>query len=132
MEQVAVKVKKLVPWAQLPEYETKRAAGCDIGVATQEEVVLYPNEVRVFPTGLAFKIPEGYEAQIRSRSGMTKKGIVIANAPATLDCDHVGEISLLLLNVTEKPMRIVPGQKVAQIVFAPVVKAAFALEDNPA
>ncbi len=125
MEKIGVKVNKLVPWAKLPEYETKRAAGCDISIALLEETVLYPNEVKALPTGFAIKIPDGYEAQIRSRTGMTKKGIVVANAPGTLSSEHVGEVKVLLLNVTEKPVRILPGQKVAQMVFSPVFQAEF-------
>lgn len=128
MEKVAVKFKKLVSWAQLPEYETRGAVGCDIRVAQQEEIILYPNEVKSLPTGFAMMIPSGFEAQIRSRAGMAGKGVVVANAPATIDGEHSGEIKLLLLNVTDKPIRIVPGQKVAQMVFAPVVQAQFTEE----
>ncbi|MDD3363517.1 MAG: dUTP diphosphatase [Syntrophomonas sp.] len=129
MEKIEVKFKKLVPWAHLPEYETRGAAGCDISVAYQEEIVLYPNEVRSFASGFAMMIPSGYEAQIRSRAGMAGKGIVVANAPATIDGDHIGEIKILLLNVTDKPVRILPGQKVAQMVFSPVLQAEFKEEN---
>jgi len=125
MEKIGVKFKKLVSWARLPEYETRGAAGCDISLAHQDEIILYPNEVRSLPTGFVIMIPSGYEAQIRSRAGMAGKGIVVANAPATVDGEHVGEIKILLLNVTDKPVRILPGQKVAQMVFAPVVQAEF-------
>lgn len=129
MEKIGVKFKKLAAWAAVPEYETRGAAGCDICLANQDEVVLYPNEVRSFPTGLAIMIPAGYEGQIRSRAGMAGKGIVVANAPATIDGDHNGEIKVMLLNVTDKPIKILPGQKVAQMVFGPVVQAVF-IEDE--
>ncbi|MDD2510999.1 MAG: dUTP diphosphatase [Syntrophomonas sp.] len=125
MGNIEVKFKKLVDWAKIPEYETRGAAGCDLAIAIQEEIVLYPNEVRSLPSGLAMMIPPGYEAQIRSRAGMAGKGIVVANAPATIDSDHNGEVKILLLNVTDKPVRVLPGQKVAQMVFAPVVQASF-------
>lgn len=125
MEKIEVKFVKLVNWAKLPEYETRGAAGCDIGIGLAEEMILYPNEVTSLATGFAMKIPEGYEAQIRSRAGMARKGIVVANSPGTLDCDHVDEVKVLLLNVTNKPIRILPGQKVAQMVFNPVVQAVF-------
>lgn len=128
MNKIEVKFKKLVSWANLPEYETRGAVGCDICLANQEEVILYPNEVRSFPTGFAMMIPAGYEAQIRSRAGMAGKGIIVANAPATIDGEHIGEIKVILLNVTDKPVRILPGQKVAQMVFGPVVQAVFAEE----
>jgi dUTP pyrophosphatase len=125
MEKIEVRFKKLVSWAHLPEYETRGAAGCDISVANQDEIVLYPNEVRSLPTGFAMMIPAGFEAQIRSRAGMAGKGIIVANAPATIDGDHSGQIKIMLLNVTDKPIRILPGQKVAQMVFGPVVQAEF-------
>lgn len=125
LDKIEVKFKKLVSWAKLPEYETRGAVGCDLAIAIQEEIVLYPNEVRSLPTGFAMMIPQGYEAQIRSRAGMAGKGIIVANAPGTIDSEHVGEVKVLLLNVTDKPVRILPGQKVAQMVFAPVVQAGF-------
>lgn len=130
MDKIEVEFRKLVSWARLPEYDTRGAAGCDISIAIQEEMVLYPNEVRSFPTGFAMMIPRGYEAQIRSRAGMSGKGIVVANAPGTVDCEHIGELKILLLNVTDKPVRILPGQKVAQMVFAPVVQAEFKVHDE--
>jgi dUTP pyrophosphatase len=129
MEKIEVKFKKLVSWAQLPEYETRGAAGCDISVSYQKEIILYPNEVKSFATGFAMMIPSGYEAQIRSRAGMAGKGIIVANAPATIDGDHCGEIKILLLNVSDKPVKIMPGQKIAQMVFGPVVQADFKEEE---
>lgn len=125
MTAINVELIKLLDWAKIPEYETHGAAGCDLAVAIQEEIILYPNEVKSMPTGLAMIIPPGYEAQIRSRAGMTGKGIIVANAPGTIDSDHRGEIKILLLNISDKPIRILPDQKVAQIVFAPVVQANF-------
>ncbi|MEN6348991.1 MAG: dUTP diphosphatase [Syntrophomonas sp.] len=129
MEKIEVQFKKLRDNAKLPEYETRGAAGCDISIALHDEEVLYPHEVKSVPTGFAIRIPDGFEAQIRNRAGMTRKGIVVANSPATIDSEHIGEVIVLLLNVTEKPIRIIPGQKVAQLVFSPVVKAEFKLED---
>lgn len=125
MEKIEVLFSKIVDWAKIPDYDTKGAAGCDISVSLQDEIVLYPHEVKNLPTGFAVKIPEGYEAQIRSRVGMARKGIVVANAPGTIDGEHIGELTVLLLNVTDKPVKILPGQKVAQMVFSPVVKAKF-------
>lgn len=125
MDKIDVKFQKLVDWAQVPEYETAGAAGCDISLALREEVVLYPHEVQSISTGFAMRIPDGYEAQIRSRAGMARKGIIVANAPGTIDADHVGEVKVLLVNINNKPIKIVPGQKVAQMVFSPVVQARF-------
>lgn len=128
MENIAVKFRKLVPWAKIPEYDTRNAAGCDVSVAILDNIVLYPNEIKSLPTGFAMLIPPGFEAQIRSRAGMANKGIVVANSPATLDGDHTDEIKILLHNITSKPIRIIPGQRVAQMVFAPVVTAKFVEE----
>lgn len=125
MEKIEIQFQKLVDWAQLPEYETSGAAGCDLALAIREEIVLYPHEVQSISTGFAMRIPDGYEAQIRSRAGMARKGIIVANAPGTIDADHLGEIKVLLVNIGTKPIKIVPGQKVAQMVFSPVVKAQF-------
>lgn len=125
MEKIQVEFKKLVSWAHLPEYETRGAVGCDIALANQEEIILYPNEIRSFPTGFAIMIPSGYEAEIRSRTGMAGKGIIVANAPGTIDSEHTSEIKVMLRNISDKPVRIVPGQKVAQMVFGPVVQASF-------
>jgi dUTP pyrophosphatase len=128
LEKIEVGFSKMVDWAKIPDYDTKGAAGCDISVALQDEIVLYPHEVKSLSTGFALRIPAGYEAQIRSRAGMARKGIVVANAPGTIDAEHIGELSVLLLNVTDKPIKILPGQKVAQMVFAPIVKALFTEE----
>lgn len=125
MNKIEVQFQKLVDWAQLPEYETSGAAGCDIALALREEIVLYPHEVQSISTGFAISIPGGYEAQIRSRAGMARKGIIVANAPGTIDADHRGEVKVLLVNIGTKPVKIIPGQKVAQMVFSPVVQAQF-------
>ncbi len=125
METIKVKFRKTIPWAEIPAYETRGAAGCDIATANRDEIILYPHEIRSISTGFAVMIPSGYEAQIRSRAGMARKGIIVANAPATLDSEHNNEINVMLLNVTDKPVKILPGQKVAQMVFAPIVQAKF-------
>lgn len=125
LDKVEIQFKRLVEWAKIPEYDTKHAAGCDVSIAIRDEMVLYPHEVKSLSTGFAIKIPQGYEAQIRSRSGMARKGLVVANSPGTIDSEHIGEIKVLLLNVTDKPIKILPDQKVAQMVFSPVVKVEF-------
>ena len=126
MDKIEIKYYKTVEWAKAPEYDTRGAAGCDLAVSLRDEAVLYPREIKSLPTGIALKIPDGYEGQIRSRAGMARKGIVVANAPATIDSEHDDEIKVLLLNITDKPIKILPEQKVAQIVFGPVVQAVFA------
>ncbi len=129
MEKIKVEFRQLDIGAQLPEYETANAAGCDIALPLRGDIVLYPHEVKSIPVGFAVKIPAGYEAQIRSRAGMARKGVVVANAPGTIDSDHTAELHLLLLNVTDKPVRLSPGQKVAQMVFSPFVQATFEAHD---
>ena len=129
MEKIKVEFRHLEAGAQLPEYETANAAGCDIALPLRGDIVLYPHEVKNIPVGFAVKIPVGYEGQIRSRAGMARKGIVIANAPGTVDSDHTAELHLLLLNVSDKRVRLSPGQRVAQMVFSPVVQANFATDD---
>ncbi|MDD2585522.1 MAG: dUTP diphosphatase [Syntrophomonadaceae bacterium] len=129
MDKIEVKFKKLVEWAILPEYETRNAAGCDISIPIREDIILYPHEVKTFPIGFAVKIPDGYEAQIRSRAGMSRKGLIVANAPGTIDSEHTDELKVILVNITDKPVKIFPGQKVAQMVFSPVLKAEFIEED---
>lgn len=125
MDKIDIKFNKLVDWAKIPEYDAKHSSGCDLALALKEEIILYPHEVQSLPTGIALEIPVGYEGQIRSRSGMARKGIVVANSPGTIDAEHSEEIKVLLLNITDKPIKILPEQKVAQIVFAPVVRANF-------
>ena len=123
MDKIEVKFTKLVDWAKIPEYDTKYSSGCDLALALRDEIILFPNEVKSFSTGVVLEIPAGYEGQIRSRTGMARKGIVVANAPGTIDAEHSEEIKVLLLNVTDKPVKILPEQKVAQIVFSAIVRA---------
>lgn len=125
MQKINVKVQKILPWAQIPQYDTSNSAGCDIAVAIQNDTILYPGEFKSYSTGIAMKIEPGYEAQLRSRAGMAKKGLIVANAPATIDCEHVVELTVLLANISDRPIKISPGQKVAQMVFAPIVHAEF-------
>lgn len=125
MESIDVRYTKLVEWAELPVYDTRGAAGCDLSVCIREEIILYPHEITTLPTGIAVKIPDGFEAQIRSRAGMARKGIIVANAPGTIDAEHNEEIRIILVNITGKPVKITPNQKVAQMVFSPVVRAVF-------
>jgi dUTP pyrophosphatase len=125
MDKIEVKFKNIIEGAQIPEYDTKYSSGCDLAISLNHEIILYPYEVQSLPTGIAVEIPAGFEGQIRSRSGMARKGIIVANAPGTVESGYTEEIKILLLNTTDKPIKILPGQKVAQIVFAPIVRAEF-------
>jgi dUTP pyrophosphatase len=112
----------------LPAYQTQGAAGCDLHAATPtgEKLVLAPGERRLVPAGIALELPEGFEAQIRPRSGLAlKEGVTVLNAPGTIDADYRGEICVLLINHGDRPFEIVRGARIAQLVVAPVVQASF-------
>lgn len=110
----------------LPAYETKGSAGMDLraAVAEGERLVLKPGKRALVPTGLIFEIPEGYEAQIRPRSGLAfKNGITCLNTPGTIDSDYRGEVQVLLINLGEEKFVIERGMRIAQMIIAPVVQA---------
>jgi dUTP pyrophosphatase len=116
------------PDLPLPAYETAGAAGMDLRAAVPEEapLVLRPGARTAVPTGLAFALPDGFEAQVRPRSGLAlKSGVTVANAPGTIDQDYRGELKVLLVNLGEEDFVIRRGDRVAQLVIAPVVQAAW-------
>lgn len=103
----------------LPAYETLHAAGMDLRAELEVPVVLQPLERKLIPTGLHIELPEGYEAQIRPRSGLAfKHGIGIVNSPGTVDADYRGEIKVLLVNLSNEPFEIQTGDRIAQMVVA--------------
>jgi len=103
----------------LPAYATYGAAGMDIHAHLSEPVVLSPLDRVVIPTGLYIELPHGYEAQLRARSGIAlKKGLILPNAPATIDADYRGEIGVILANISGQPQTIMPGERIAQMVIA--------------
>ncbi|WP_448583507.1 dUTP diphosphatase [Thermocrinis sp.] len=107
----------------LPSYATPGSVGMDLLYAGYEEVVLKPFERKLLPTGIAIELPEGYEAQVRPRSGLAiKHGITILNAPGTIDSDYRGEIKVILINLGSEDFVIRRGDRIAQLVFAPVVR----------
>jgi len=106
----------------LPEYQTPGAAGLDLVACVQDAVTLPPGQRHLFPTGIAIALPVELEAQVRPRSGLAfKKGISIVNAPGTVDADYRGEIGVLLVNLGQEPVTIQPGERIAQLVIAPVI-----------
>ena len=108
----------------LPNYETIASAGLDIRANLEEVVVLKPLERVLVKTGLFFEIPEGYEAQVRPRSGLAlKKGVTVLNAPGTIDADYRGEVGVILINLSNNDFTIEDGERVAQVVFAKVEQA---------
>lgn len=103
----------------LPAYETSQAVGLDVRANTAEPLTIKPLERVMVPTGLYFQIPEGYEIQVRPRSGLAAKhGITVINAPGTIDPDYRGELKVLLVNLSNEPFEMQPGERVAQLVFA--------------
>jgi len=115
-----IRIKKLHPDAFTPEYATENAAGFDLQVVN--EAVIFPGEVMMISTGLAFEIPHWFEMQIRPRSGLSLKyPNYLCNAPGTIDADYRGEIKLLVVNNTGRSMFISKGMRLAQAVISPVV-----------
>ncbi len=108
----------------LPAYETKASAGLDVRVNIDAPIELKPLERTLVKTGLFMEIPEGYECQVRSRSGLAlKKGISVLNAPGTVDADYRGEVGVILINLSNETFVIEDGERIAQLVFAKVKQA---------
>ena len=103
----------------LPKYESVQAAGMDIRTSIESPVTLQPLERKLFPTGLFMELPAGYEAQIRPRSGLAMKhGITVLNTPGTIDADYRGEVGVILVNLSNEPFTVEPGERIAQMVIA--------------
>ena len=104
---------------QLPAYATKQSAGMDLRANIDEAIELKPLERRLVSTGLYMALPEGYEAQVRPRSGLAlKHGITVLNTPGTIDADYRGEVGVVLVNLSNEPFSIEPGERIAQMVIA--------------
>jgi len=103
----------------LPRYETRGSAGMDLRANTTESLVLLPLERTLIPTGLFIELPQGFEAQIRPRSGLAlKRGLTMLNAPGTIDSDYRGEIKCIVVNLSNESQTIEPGERIAQMVIA--------------
>lgn len=110
----------------LPAYQSTLAAGADLVASITEPVTLFPGTRARIPTGIAIALPPGYEAQVRPRSGLAwQKGVTVLNAPGTIDADYRGEILVLLINLGTEPATITRGDRIAQLVIAPIVQARF-------
>ena len=124
------------PEVALPSYETAGAAGADIRanlpVETRNEgITLAPQERALIPTGLRMQIPNGFEVQIRPRSGLAlKQGVTCLNTPGTIDADYRGEVGVILINLGKAPVTIAHGDRIAQMITAPVTQARFAVADQ--
>ena len=103
----------------LPQYATSQSAGMDLRANLDNPIVLQPLERRLIPTGIYIALPEGYEAQVRPRSGLAlKKGITVLNAPGTIDADSRGAVGVVLINLSQEPFTVNDGERIAQMVFA--------------
>ncbi len=136
MKQVEIKILRTADadtGVPLPRYETAGAAGADIraNFADGKDVTLKPGARMLVPTGLQMEIPEGYEVQVRPRSGLAlKHGVAVLNSPGTIDCDYRGPVSVILLNTGDAPFVVEHGARVAQLVVAPVTQGRFAETDS--
>lgn len=112
------------PGAKLPKYASIGSAGADLCAHVPAPVSLAPGERRLIPTGLRVQIPQGYEGQVRPRSGLAvRSGITVLNSPGTIDSDYRGEVSVVLINHGSEPFVVNNGERIAQLVVSPVVRA---------
>ena len=114
-----------------PQYATQLSAGVDLRASIEEPVTLSSLCRAMVPTGIYIELPEGYEAQIRPRSGLAAKhGVTVCNSPGTIDADYRGEIKVILVNLSKEPFTINPGERIAQMVIAPYITANFILSES--
>lgn len=126
-----IAVKRLSEKATLPSYQTEHSAGMDLAAYIDEPVVLKPHGRAIIPTGIAIALPEGYEAQIRGRSGLAAKyGVMPANGVGTIDADYRGEIGVILLNTSEESFTVEPDMRVAQLVITKYDRAEWTEVDD--
>ncbi|AAP05095.1 dUTP diphosphatase [Chlamydia caviae] len=124
-------VCELESGADLPEYATEGASGADLRAHIEEPIAVLPGQRVLIPTGIKMQIPQGYEVQVRPRSGLAlKHGIMVVNSPGTIDADYRGEVCIILANFGESTFIIEPKMRIAQAVVAPVVQAKFIVVDQ--
>ena len=131
MTQVQLRIQRLPHGADLPSpsYQSAHAAGLDLVAAVPEgePVTLAPGARRLIPTGLAIALPDGFEAQVRPRSGLAARhGVTVLNTPGTIDADYRGEIKVIMINLGPVPFTVTRGMRIAQLTIAPVVRAGIA------
>jgi dUTP pyrophosphatase len=127
-----IKVKPLAHFqGQLPHYQTQGASGADVHAAISEPLMMKAGTRALVPTGMCVEIPEGFEIQVRPRSGLAvKNGVTLTNSPGTIDHDYRGELKVAMINLGQEDFVIHPGDRIAQLVVAPVVKATFVITDG--
>jgi len=128
LKTIRVLVKTLSPKAKVPKYMSEGASGLDLFARLDEPVVIEPGKWALIPTGIALSLPQGFEGQIRPRSGLAlEQGVTVLNSPGTIDSDYRGEVKVILLNLGEKPFCVQDGMRIAQLVIQPVTKAQVVL-----
>ena len=133
MEKVTIQIKRLRKerLATLPQYMTPGASGMDLCASLEKEILLAPGERRLVPAGVSVAIPEGFEGQVRPRSGLAiQKGIGVVNGPGTIDADYRGEIGVLLINFGKESFTVRDGDRIAQLVISRVFRAAWEEVDD--
>ena len=116
-----IQIKKLSTEVLTPKYETSGSSGMDIAAYIKQDIIINPGEKALIPTGFSLSVPQGYEVQIRPRSGLAaKKGVTVLNTPGTIDSDYRGEIKVILINLSKDVFYVKSGERIAQIVVCPV------------
>jgi len=129
---VVLKFKKLAHFrGELPSYQTEGSSGLDVRACLEEPVSLSPGERALIPTGLSLEIPQGYEVQVRPRSGLAvKRGLSLVNTPGTVDADYRGEVKIILINLGQESFVVQDQERVAQLVVCPVIQAQIELAED--
>jgi len=131
MGKITLQIKKIHPQATVPRYMTELAAGLDLCACIDGSITIVPGERLLVATGIAIALPAGYEAQVRPRSGLAwRDGITLVNSPGTIDADYRGEIKVIMINHGQQPVTIEHGERIAQMVVAPVVQAQLETVDR--
>ncbi len=134
VDEITIKVKRISSEfedIELPHYTTQGSAGMDIRAAVKDEIILQAGQIDLIPTNLIVEIPEGYEIQVRPRSGLSiKHGIGILNSPGTIDSDYRGEVKIIMMNFSKEDFVIKRGERIAQLVLSKVYRAKFEENDN--
>ena len=123
---IKIQIKRLSVSVLIPKYETLGSSGMDIAAFIENNIIIYPGEKALVPTGFSISIPIGYEVQIRPRSGLAaKKSITVLNTPGTIDADYRGEVKVILINLGKEKFIVENGDRIAQMVVCPVIQADF-------
>ena len=120
-----IQIKKLSTEVLTPKYETSGSSGMDIAAYIRQDIIINPGEKALIPTGFSLSVPQGYEVQIRPRSGLAaKKGVTVLNTPGTIDSDYRGEIKVILINLSKDIFYVKSGERIAQMVVCPIVQVS--------